>query len=98
MWKQLGFSFDSLSRFYQTVCRSEEQARSAFHAADGVFVHIEGVTSYARKRYAESLLWRFDDELSVVELMLGALRQTGLFTDVREISEEFFWSTRSYGV
>ena len=87
-----------MSRYYQTVCRSEDQARDAFHATDGVLDHIEGVTSYAHKRYAESLLWRFDDELPVVEQMLVALRQTGLFTDVREISEEFFWSTRSYAV
>jgi len=87
-----------MQRYYQTVCRSEDQARDAFHAMDGVLEDIEGVTSYALKRHAESLLWRFDDELPVVEQMLVALRQTGLFTDVREIPEELFWSARSYGV
>lgn len=87
-----------MSRYYQTVCRTEDEAYAAFHATDGVFDSIEEVTGYGRKRYAESLLWRFDDELPVVERMLAALRQTGLFTETREISEEFFWSTRSYGV
>jgi hypothetical protein len=36
--------------------------------------------------------------LPVVVRMLAALRQTGLFTEIREIPEEFFWSTRSYAV
>ncbi len=87
-----------MSRYYQTVCRTEDEAYRAFHATNDVFNHIEEVTGYARKRYAESLLWRFDDELPVVERMLAALRDTGLFIDVREISEEFFWSARSYAV
>jgi hypothetical protein len=64
-------------------------------STDGVFTSIEEITGYGRKRYAESLLWRFDDELPVVERMLAALRGTELFTEVREISGEFFWSTRS---
>jgi len=87
-----------MSRYYQTVCQTQDEAYAAFHATDGVFDSIEEVTGYARKRYAESLLWRFDDELDVVERMLVALRETGLFTEVREISEDFFWSTRSYAV
>jgi hypothetical protein len=87
-----------MARFYQTVCPTELDAHAAFHATDGVFSGIEEVTGYGRKRHAESLLWRFDDELPVIERMLGALRKTGLFTDVREVSEEFFWSARSYAV
>ncbi len=87
----------AMSRCYQTVCRTEEEACAAFHATYNIFDHIE-TTAYGRKRYAESLLWRFDDELPIVERMVTALRDSGLFTDVREISAEFFWSTRSYGV
>ena len=87
-----------MSRYYQTVCRTEDEAYDAFHATTDVFDDIEEVTGYSRKRYADSLLWRFDDECRVVERMLAALQQTGLFTEVREISEEFFWSTRSYAV
>jgi hypothetical protein len=87
-----------MSRYYQTVCRTEDEACAAFHATDRVFGSIEEVTGYGRKRYSESLLWRFDDELPVVERMLAALRETGLFTEVREISGEFFWNTRSYAV
>lgn len=87
-----------MSRYYQTVCRTEDEACAAFHATDRVFASIQEVTGYGRKRCAESLLWRFDDELPVVERMLAVLRETGLFTEVREISEEFFWGTRSYAV
>ena len=87
-----------MSRYYQTVCRSEEEAYAAFHATDGVFDNIGEVTGYGRKRYAELLLWRFDNDLPVVERMLAALRQTKLFTEIRESPEEFFWSTRSYAV
>lgn len=87
-----------MPRYYQTVCRTEDDAYDAFHATDNVFDSIEGVTGYGRKRYAESLLWRFDDELPIVERMLDALRETGLFCEVREISEEFFRSARSYAV
>jgi hypothetical protein len=87
-----------MARFYQTVCPTEPDACAAFHATDAVFDGIEEVTGYGRKRYAESLLWRFDDEQPVIERMLAALRQTGLFTEVREVSEEFFWGARSYAV
>jgi hypothetical protein len=87
-----------MSRYYQSICRTEDDAYAAFHCTDRVFDRIQEVTGYGRKRYAESLLWRFDDELPVIERMLEALRQTGLFTDIREISEEFFWNTRSYAV
>ena len=87
-----------MSRCYETVCRTEEEARAAFYATDEVFTGIEVVAGCGRKRYAASLLWRFDDEPAVVEQMLVALRETGLFTEIREISEDFFWSTRSYSV
>jgi hypothetical protein len=87
-----------MSHYYQTICRTENDAIAAFHAVDDLFDNIEDVTGYGRKRHAESLLWRFDDELPVVERMLAALRETGWFTEVREISEEFFSSARSYSV
>ena len=87
-----------MSRYYQAFCRTEDEAIAAFHAVDDVFDNIEDVTGYGRKRFAESLLWRFDDELAVVERMLAALGQTGLFTETREISEEFFSSSKSYSV
>ena len=87
-----------MSRYYQTVCRTEAEAYAAFHATEGIFDTVEEVTGYARKRGAESLLWRFGDDLPVVERMLATLRQTGLFTEVREISEEYFWNTRSCAV
>jgi len=87
-----------MSRYYQTICCTEQEARDAFHASSDIFDAMEGITSYGRKRYAESLLWRFDDESAVVEQMLAALRQSGRFTDVREISQELFWSARSDGV
>jgi hypothetical protein len=44
------------------------------------------------------LLWGFGDDLQVVERMLVTLRQTGLFTEAREIPEEFFWSAGSSAV
>ncbi len=87
-----------MPRYYQTVCRTEGEARKAWDATDRVFDCIEEVTGLARKRHSESLLWRFDDDLPVVERMLNALRHTGLFTEIREIPEEFFLIARSYGV
>ncbi len=87
-----------MSRYYQTVCLTEDDALAAYRATDNVFDRMEDVTGYGRKRHAESLLWRFDDELPVVERMLTALGETQLFTEVREISEEFFWNARSYAV
>lgn len=88
-----------MSRCYQTVCRNEDDARAALQATDDVFDGIEEAAGCGRKRFAESLLWRFDDESPVVvERRLAALRHTGLFTEIREIPEEFFWSTKSYGV
>ncbi len=87
-----------MPRYYQAVCRTEDESREAWDATDDVFDGLEGPSDYARKRYAESVLWRFDDDLPVVERMLTALRHTGLFTEVREIPEEFFLSARSYSV
>lgn len=87
-----------MPRYYQTVCRTEQEALFAWDATEAVFDGLEEVTGHARKRYAESLLWRFDDDLAVVERMCTALRQTGLFTEIREIPEEFFRSARSYAV
>lgn len=87
-----------MSRYFKATCGSEEQAIAAFHATDDLFDAIEGVTSYSRKRCAESLLWRFDDDTPVAELMLESLRQSGLFAEVSETSEEHFWNARSYPV
>lgn len=87
-----------MARFYQTVSPTEVAAYAAFHAIDGVFDAIDEVTGYGCKRYGNSLLWRCDDELPVVVRMLDALRQTGLFTEVREVSEEFFWSAKSHSM
>ena len=87
-----------MSRCYQAVCRTGDEAYDAFHATEDIFDHIGEVTGYARKRCAESLLWRFDDDLPVVERMLDALRATGLFTDVRPISDQLFSITRSHAV
>ncbi len=87
-----------MTRCYQAVCRTEEEACEAWDATYDVFDGLEEASGHARKRYAESLLWRFDDDLPVVERMATALRKTGLFTEVREIPEKFFLSARSYAV
>lgn len=84
--------------FYQTVCRTEREARTAWDATEGVFDGLGEVTGHARKRHAESLSWRFDDDLPVVERMLAALGKTGRFIEIREVQEEFYWRTRSHAV
>jgi hypothetical protein len=87
-----------MSHYYQTTCRTEDDAIAAFHAVENVFDSIDDVTGYSRKRHAESLLWRFDDEPPIVERMLAALRDTNLFTEIHEIPEDLFWNARSYPV
>ena len=87
-----------MPRCYRAVCRTEDEACEAWDATYDVFDGLEEASGYARKRCAESLLWGFDDDLPVVELMDTALRKTGLFTEVREIPEKFFLSARSYAV
>lgn len=87
-----------MPRYDQSVCRTEDEAREAWDVTDDVFDGLGEASDHARKRYAESLMGRFDDDLSVVERMLTALSHTGLFTETREIPEEFFLSVRSYGV
>lgn len=87
-----------MPHFCQSVCPTEPDACAAFPATDGLFDGIDEITGYGRKRYAESILWRFDDDPQDFERVVEALRQTGLFTEVREISEECFWRSRSYAV
>ncbi len=84
--------------YYQTVCRTEDDACAAFHAMDDVFDDIGEVTGYARKRFANSLLWRFDDDDSVTGRMLEELTKTGWFTEIFAIPESVFASARSYSV
>ncbi len=87
-----------MPRYDQAVCRAEDEGCEAWDATYDVFDGLDEASGYARKRYVESLLWRFDYDLPVVERMVTALRKTGLFTEVREIPEKFFLSARSYAV
>lgn len=87
-----------MPRYYQTICRTEDDARAAFHATYDVFDDIEEVTGYARKRFANSLLWRFEGDGPVTGRMLEALRKTGWFTEMIAIPESVFASARSYSV
>jgi hypothetical protein len=86
------------SCYYKAVCESEAAAIRAYHATDDVFERVPAVTSFGKKRTGNALFFRFDNSAETVARMVQALRDSGHFQEVSELSEELFWRSPSTGV